>query len=79
VFERLERGHGHVIASDGHGAGRPPDLLCALDAFEQRYEAPRELFDWMTVGVPSALLAGERPPQRPSMPRRRGMLRRLRA
>ena len=49
----LERGHAQVIASDGHGAdGRPPDLLCALEAFERRYEDPRELFDWMTVGVP---------------------------
>jgi len=60
AFEMLERGHGHVIASDGHGAdGRPPDLLCALEAFERRYEDPRELFDWMTVGVPGAIVAGE--------------------
>ena len=49
----LEQGLAHVIASDGHGAdGRPPDLMCALAAFEQRYEAPRDLFDWMTTGVP---------------------------
>jgi protein-tyrosine phosphatase len=80
AFEMLERGHAHVIASDGHGAdGRPPDLLCALEAFERRYADPRELFDWMTVGVPEAILAGERPPPRPPMPRRRGLLRRLRA
>ena len=80
AFEMLERQHAHVIASDGHGAdGRPPDLLCALEAFERRYEDPRELFDWMTVGVPGAIVAGERPPPRPPMPRRRGMLRRLRA
>lgn len=78
AFEMLERGHGHVIASDGHGAdGRPPDLLCALEAFERRYEDPRELFDWMTVGVPGAILAGEPPPPRPPMPKKRGLLRRF--
>ncbi len=78
AFEMLERGHAHVIASDGHGAdGRPPDLLCALDALERRYEAPRELFDWMTAGVPRAILAGEPPPPRPAQPRRRGLLRRM--
>jgi protein-tyrosine phosphatase len=80
AFEMLERGHAHVIASDGHGAdGRPPDLLCALEAFERRYEDPRELFDWMTAGVPQAILAGELPPPRPPLPRKRGLLRRLRA
>jgi protein-tyrosine phosphatase len=78
--EILEGEVAHVIASDGHGAdGRPPDLLCALDAFERRYEDPRELFDWMTVGVPGAIVAGEQPPPRPPMPRRRGLIRRLRA
>ena len=78
AFAMLERGHGHVIASDGHGAdGRPPDLLCALEALEQRYEAPRDLFDWMTIGVPGAILAGRPPPPRPPLPRRRGLLRRL--
>ena len=74
----LERGHVQVIASDGHGAdGRPPDLLCALEAMERRYEEPRELFEWMTVGVPAALIAGERPPPRPPMPRKLSLLRRL--
>ncbi len=80
AFEMLERGHVHVIASDGHSAdGRPPDLLCGLEALERRYEDPRELFDWMTVGVPGALIAGEHPPPRPPMPRKRSLLRRLRA
>jgi protein-tyrosine phosphatase len=80
AFEMLERGHVQVIASDGHGPdGRPADLLCGLEALEHRYEEPRELFDWMTVGVPGALIAGERPPPRPPMPKRRGLLRRLRA
>jgi protein-tyrosine phosphatase len=78
AFDMLERGHAQVIASDGHSAdGRPPDLTCALEAMERRYEEPRELFDWMTAAVPAALIAGERPPPRPPMPRRRGLLRRL--
>ena len=44
---------------------------------ERRYEAPRDLFDWMTTGVPAAILAGEPLPPRPPLPRRRGLLKRL--
>jgi len=81
AFGMLDAGHGHVIASDAHGAGgRPPDLLCALEAFEQRYEAPQELFEWMTADVPAAIIAGEPLPPRPPMPPRRGgLFKRLRA
>ena len=80
AFAMLELGHGHVVASDAHGAhGRPPDLRCALEAFEQRYEAPQDLFDWMTLGVPGAILAGQPPPPRPPQPKRLGVLKRLRA
>jgi protein-tyrosine phosphatase len=80
AFEMLERGLAHVIASDGHGAdGRPPDLMCALEAMEQRYEAPHDLFDWATTGVPGAIISGQPPPPRPPTPRKRGLLRRLRA
>jgi protein-tyrosine phosphatase len=78
AFEMLERGHAHVIASDAHGAdGRPPDLHCALEALERRYEDPRALFDWMTDGVPGAILADGPVPPRPPLPRKRGLLRRL--
>ena len=77
AFGMLERGHVQVIASDGHSAdGRPPDLMCALEAMERRYEDPRELFDWLTAAVPAALITGEPPPPRPPMPKR-GLLRRL--
>jgi protein-tyrosine phosphatase len=77
-FEMLERGHAHVIASDAHGAdGRPPDLHCALEALERRYEDPRALFDWMTDGVPAAILKGEKLPPRPPLPRKRSLLGRL--
>lgn len=80
AFEMLERGLGHVIASDGHGAdGRPPDLTCALEALEARYQAPHDLFGWATTGVPGAIVSGQQPPPRPHTPRRRGLLRRLRA
>ena len=75
AFEMLERDHAHVIASDAHGAdGRPPDLHCALEALERRYEDPRALFDWMTDGVPAAILAGEPLPPRPPLPRKRSLL-----
>jgi hypothetical protein len=53
--------------------------MCALEALEQRYEAPHDLFDWATTGVPGAIIAGQPPPPRPPTPRRRGLLRRLRA
>ena len=79
AFAMLERGHAHVIASDAHGAhGRPPDLLCALEALERRYEDPRALFDYMTEGVPAAILAGEPLPSRPPLPPKRGLMRRIR-
>ena len=75
AFEMLERDHAHVIASDAHGAdGRPPDLHCALEALERRYDDPRALFDWMTDGVPAAILAGEELPPRPPLPRKRSLL-----
>jgi len=80
AFAMLDRGEAHVIASDGHSAdGRPPDLPAALGAMERRYEAPRELFDWMTSAVPAAMVAGEPLPPRPPTPARRSLLRRLRA
>jgi protein-tyrosine phosphatase len=80
AFGMIDRGEAHVIASDGHSAGgRPPDLPTALAALERRYDAPRELFDWMTNAVPAAMLAGEPLPPRPPTPGRRGLLRRLRA
>jgi len=78
AFGMLDRAEVHVIASDGHSAaGRPPDLPAALAAMERRYEAPRELFDWMTSAVPAAIVAGEPLPPRPPTPGRRGLLRRL--
>ena len=80
AFGMLDRGEAHVIASDGHSVdGRPPDMAAALAAMERRYEAPRELFDWMTSAVPAAIIAGEPLPPRPPTPGRLGLLRRLRA
>ena len=83
AFTMLERGHAHVLASDGHGPHhRSPDLRRALVAFERRYgaESARAQFEWMAASAPGALLADEPPPERPELPRPRGgLLRRFRA
>jgi len=81
AFAMLERGHVHVLASDGHGPHhRPPDLRTALTALERRYDDAEEQFDWLVAQVPRALLAGEPLPARPPAPRSRGgLLRRFRA
>src|SRR5262249_34864549 len=56
-----DQGLVHVVASDGHGAGRPATMSEHLaDAgFEPALSA------WLTREVPEALLAGTAPPPRP--------------
>jgi protein-tyrosine phosphatase len=68
----LERGIVHVLASDAHDAvHRPPDLGAAgLD------EAQTE---WMAQAAPAAILAGTALPERPPLPRARGVRARLRS
>jgi protein-tyrosine phosphatase len=63
----LEQGLVHVLSSDAHDAvRRPPDLRAAgaLDAAQHA---------WMTVEAPAAIVAGRPLPERPPLPRRRGL------
>ncbi|HWG55187.1 MAG TPA: CpsB/CapC family capsule biosynthesis tyrosine phosphatase [Gaiellaceae bacterium] len=57
----------HVVASDAHApAVREIGLAAALDA-----AGSDALATWLTSDVPASLLAGERPPPRPAVRRRR--------
>jgi protein-tyrosine phosphatase len=68
----LERGFVHVLASDAHDAvHRPPDLHAAgLDDAQT---------EWMGQAAPAAIVAGTALPERPPLPRRRGVRGRLRS
>jgi protein-tyrosine phosphatase len=82
AFAMIERGHVHVLASDGHHPSqRPPDLRPALEPLRRRYDGDGEaLFEWMATGVPAALLADAALPPRPDVRRPRGgALRRFKA
>jgi protein-tyrosine phosphatase len=72
--DMLRRGLLHVLASDAHDAvHRPPDLRAAGDALDERQA------EWMTSAAPAAILAGRPLPERPPLPRSRGVRARLRA
>ena len=70
----LQQGLVHVLASDAHDdVHRGPDLHAAdgvLDAAQ---------FEWMTTAVPAAIVAGGPLPERPPLPRARGVRARLRS
>ncbi len=71
AFAMIERGHVHVIASDGHHATqRPPELTSALEPMRRRYADADARFEWMASDAPAALLANERPRDLPT-PRER--------
>jgi protein-tyrosine phosphatase len=75
----LEAGLVHVIASDAHDLRRRrPDLRLPAEALETRYGDVEEQLAWMTDAAPGAILAGERPPERPPLPRGQGLRDRLR-
>jgi protein-tyrosine phosphatase len=75
----LEAGLVQVIGSDAHDtARRRPDLRTAAEALEARYGDVDEQLAWMTEAAPAAVLAGERLPARPPLPRARGLRDRLR-
>lgn len=74
----MREGMAHNVASDAHDLeSRPPAL-----ASELRRAGIPELAEWLTDGVPSAILAGAEIPPRPTprrpLHRRSGMLQRLR-
>jgi protein-tyrosine phosphatase len=76
----LEAGLVHVIASDAHDAAkRPPDVRLGAAWLRERYGDVDRQLAWMTESAPAALVAGERPPERPPLPRRRVRLGRLRS
>jgi protein-tyrosine phosphatase len=71
--EMVRRGLVHVLASDAHDAvHRPPDLRAA-GGLDERQAA------WMTEAAPAAIVAGRPLPERPPLPRARGVRARLRA
>jgi protein-tyrosine phosphatase len=71
----LRQGLAHVVASDAHDAvKRPPGQTAGFAALG--VEAQRQ---WMTEDVPRAILDGSPLPERPPLPRRRGLLGRFRA
>jgi protein-tyrosine phosphatase len=68
----LEQGIVHVLSSDAHDSERrPPDLRAAgLDGAQ---------VEWMAQAAPAAVVAGRALPERPPLPRPRGMRARLRS
>jgi protein-tyrosine phosphatase len=68
----LEQGIVHVLGSDAHDPERrPPDLRAAgLDGAQ---------VEWMAQAAPAAVVAGRALPERPPLPRPRGMRARLRS
>jgi protein-tyrosine phosphatase len=79
ALRMLEAGHVHVIATDCHDpVSRPPDPHLADRPLRDRYGDVGAQLAWMTTDAPAALVAGERLPPRPSLPRPVGMRARLR-
>jgi protein-tyrosine phosphatase len=74
----LRNGVAHVVASDAHDTEkRPPGLVDGFAALERELPGVGELQQWMTEGVPRAILDGTPVPERPPLPKQAGLLRRL--
>ena len=70
----------HVVASDAHDAvRRPPGQAAGFAALERELKGLEAQQEWMTTLVPRAILDGAPLPERPPLPRRGGLLSRLRA
>jgi len=76
----LREGLVHNVASDAHEPRRRgPELLAGLHAAERQLPGVLGQADWLTQGVPAAILAGGTPPPGPPLPEApRGMRRWLR-
>ena len=58
----IEQGLAHMLASDAHAPSvRQIGLTAAAEAI-----GDRELARWLTLGVPGAIVAGTRLPERPT-------------
>ena len=69
AVEMLRRGLVHSLASDCHDTERrPPGLRVGVEAVRDQVPGIEALADWLTVGVPAALVAGASLPKRPAMP-----------
>jgi protein-tyrosine phosphatase len=80
AFGLLEAGLVHVLASDSHDAAhRPPDPRLGAGVLAGRYGDVEDQLAWMTEAAPAALVAGAPLPERPPLPRSRGVRARLRA
>ena len=68
----LRRGLVHCIASDCHDTKRrPPGLSTALDDAEETIPGITAQAEWLTEGVPTALLSDAPLPPRPELPEQR--------
>ena len=80
TFDLLEEDLVHNVASDAHDARRRrPGIADAFDAAEKELPGITERAEWMTVGVPRAVLDGGAVPPAPGAApkrRRRGLFRR---
>lgn len=73
ALDAVRAGFAHNVASDAHGAvRRPPGVRGAVDEAGLGWAS-----DWLTNGVPAAVLRGDPLPPRPHQPPR-GLLQRLR-
>jgi protein-tyrosine phosphatase len=74
----LREGLVHVVASDAHDTvKRPPGQIAGFSALERELPGLELQQEWLTQGVPRAILDGAPLPERPPLPRAGGLLRRL--
>ncbi|HEY2282092.1 MAG TPA: CpsB/CapC family capsule biosynthesis tyrosine phosphatase [Solirubrobacteraceae bacterium] len=71
ALKLLREGLVHDVASDTHDTRRrSPELRAPLDIAAERLPGLDGQAQWLTEGVPAAILAGEPLPERPALPSR---------